>query len=71
MSGESDSPQPGFDRWRFRGQGSYLPVASGLHVDGRRVPQKGYIADEITDYALERMRLALCEVVDEILKALA
>jgi N-acetylglucosamine-6-sulfatase len=53
MGGESDDPQPGFDHWvSFRGQGTYLPNADGLNVDGRRVPQKGYITDELTDYAL-------------------
>ncbi len=54
MGGESDAPQPGFDRWvSFRGQGSYLPTADGLNVDGKRVPQKGYITAELTDYALD------------------
>jgi N-acetylglucosamine-6-sulfatase len=54
MGGESDAPQPGFDHWiSFRGQGTYLPSASGLNINGRRVPQKGYITDELTDYALE------------------
>jgi N-acetylglucosamine-6-sulfatase len=54
MGGESDAPQPGFDRWvSFRGQGTYLPSANGLNVDGKKVPQKGYITDELTDYALE------------------
>ena len=53
MGGESDDPQPGFDRWiSFRGQGTYLPSHNGLNSDGRRVPQKGYITDELTDYAL-------------------
>ncbi len=53
MGGESDAPQPGFDEWvSFRGQGSYLPTKNGLNVNGKRVPQKGYITDEITDYAL-------------------
>lgn len=56
MGGEDDSPQRGWDRWvSFRGQGFYLPPprnAPGLNVDGRRVPQKGYITDELTDYAL-------------------
>jgi N-acetylglucosamine-6-sulfatase len=57
MGGESDDPQPGFDRWvSFRGQGTYLPSANGLNVDGKRVPQKGYITDEMTDYALEFIR---------------
>ncbi|MEH3103624.1 MAG: sulfatase [Sphingomonas phyllosphaerae] len=54
MGDEGDAPQPGFDHWvSFRGQGSYLPSADGLNVDGRRVPQKGYITDELTDYALD------------------
>jgi arylsulfatase A-like enzyme len=54
MGGESDDPQRGFDRWvSFRGQGSYLPARAGLNVDGRRVPQNGYITDELTDYALD------------------
>lgn len=54
MGEEGDSPQPGFDRWvSFRGQGSYLPEANGLNVDGRKVPQKGYITDELTEYALD------------------
>ncbi len=54
MGGASDDPQPGFDRWvSFRGQGSYLPNRNGLNVDGRHVPQKGYITDELTGYALD------------------
>ena len=54
MGGESDAPQPGFDRWvSFRGQGTYLPSPNGLNVDGKKVPQKGYITDELTDYAVE------------------
>ncbi|HWB96090.1 MAG TPA: sulfatase/phosphatase domain-containing protein, partial [Bryobacteraceae bacterium] len=54
MGGENDDPKPGFDRWvSFRGQGSYLPTPSGLNVDGKRVPQNGYITDELTDYALD------------------
>lgn len=54
MGGESDDPRPGFDRWvSFRGQGSYNPVPSGLNVDGKRVPQQGYITDEMTDYCLD------------------
>lgn len=53
MGPEGDDPQPGFDHWvSFRGQGTYLPNPSGLNVDGRRVPQTGYITDELTDYAL-------------------
>ncbi len=54
MGGESDNPQPGFDHWiSFRGQGTYLPSKSGLNINGKRVAQKGYITDELTDYALE------------------
>ncbi|WP_174296399.1 sulfatase family protein [Sphingomonas bacterium] len=54
MGDETDAPQPGFDRWvSFKGQGSYLPSADGLNVDGRRVAQRGYITDELTDYALD------------------
>jgi N-acetylglucosamine-6-sulfatase len=57
MGGESDAPQPGFDRWvSFRGQGSYLPNKNGLNIDGKHVPQKGYITDELTDYALDFLR---------------
>lgn len=52
----TDAPQPGFDRWvSFRGQGQYLPGPKGtmLNVDGRAVPQRGYITDELTNYAVE------------------
>lgn len=54
MGAESDAPQPGFDNWvSFRGQGTYLPSRNGLNVNGKSVPQKGYITDELTDYALD------------------
>jgi N-acetylglucosamine-6-sulfatase len=57
MGGDSDEPQPGFDRWvSFRGQGHYYPPDNknwSLNVDGKRVPQKGYITDELTDYAID------------------
>ena len=54
MGGESDAPQPGFDHWiSFRGQGTYLPSKDGLNVNGKNVPQKGYITDELTGYALD------------------
>jgi len=57
MGGESDAPQRGFDHWvSFKGQGSYLPEPNGLNVDGKRVPQKGYITDELTDYALDWLK---------------
>ncbi len=54
MGGDGDDPQPGFDKWvSFRGQGTYSPTRNGLNIDGKRVPQKGYITDELTDYALD------------------
>jgi N-acetylglucosamine-6-sulfatase len=57
MGGDDGGPQPGFDRWvSFKGQGSYLPSPDGLNVDGKTVPQRGYITDELTDYALQWLR---------------
>jgi N-acetylglucosamine-6-sulfatase len=57
MGGEIDDPQRGFDFWvSFKGQGSYLPEANGLNVNGKKVPQKGYITDELTDYALDWLK---------------
>lgn len=59
MGGESDEKRPGFDHWiSFRGQGHYLSPNPDytLNVNGTRVPQKGYITDELTDYALEWLR---------------
>jgi len=54
MGNGGDEPQPGFNKWvSFRGQGTYLPSPDGLNVDGKHVPQKGYITDELTDYALD------------------
>jgi len=55
MGGATDAPRPGFDHWvSFRGQGHYLPPRPNytLNVDGKRVKQKGYITDELTDYAI-------------------
>ncbi len=57
MGSDSDTPQPDFDHWvSFRGQGTYLPNPNGLNVNGKRVPQKGYITDELTDYALDWLK---------------
>lgn len=59
MGSASDEPRPGFDRWvSFRGQGHYLPPGPNytLNVDGKRVRQKGYITDELTDYALDWLK---------------
>lgn len=56
MGGGSDDPRPGFDHWiSFRGQGHYLPPGPNytLNRNGERIPQKGYITDELTDYAIE------------------
>lgn len=54
MGGDFDDPQRGFDHWvSFKGQGSYLPNENGLNVNGEQVPQKGYITDELTDYAVD------------------
>lgn len=57
MGGHSDEPRPGFDKWvSFRGQGHYYPPQRpknwSLNIDGKSVPQKGYITDELTDYAI-------------------
>ncbi len=59
MGNEGDHPQPGFDKWvSFKGQGHYLPPNSDytLNVDGNRVKQKGYITDELTDYAIDWLK---------------
>ncbi len=57
MGNGGDEPQPGFNKWvSFRGQGSYLPEKNGLNIDGKHVPQKGYITDELTDYALDWLK---------------
>ena len=57
MGAETDEPKPGFDQWvSFRGQGTYLPNPNGLNINGKKVPQKGYITDELTDYALDWLR---------------
>lgn len=54
MGGEFDYPQRGFNYWvSFKGQGSYLPEKNGLNVNGKHVPQKGYITEELTDYAID------------------
>ncbi|MBL9191489.1 MAG: sulfatase [Opitutaceae bacterium] len=55
MGAEGDDPQPGFDHWvSFRGQGEYYAPSPRytLNVDGQRVPMKGYMTDELTDYAI-------------------
>lgn len=66
MGNASDAPRPGFDKWvSFKGQGTYFPtdaltpaqITAGetqkLNVDGVVVKRKGYITDELTDYAMD------------------
>ena len=66
MGGDIDDPQRGFDHWiSFKGQGTYWPdghgttrevpqtTYDGLNINGIRVPQKGYLTDELTDYAID------------------
>lgn len=54
MGGLDDAPQRGFDHWvSFKGQGSYVPTSDGLNVNGTQVPQRGYITDELTEYAID------------------
>lgn len=57
MGGGSDDPRPGFDYWvSFLNQGHYLPHKDGLNVNGKKVPQKGYITDELNGYALDWLK---------------
>lgn len=66
MGGHIDDPQRGFDHWiAFKGQGTYWPdghgttrevpqtTYDGFNINGKRVDQKGYITDELTDYAID------------------
>lgn len=62
MGAATDAPRAGFDKWiSFKGQGTYWPQAGAssesgdgatLNVDGKDVARKGYITDELTDYAM-------------------
>jgi len=53
MGDATDAPQPGFHHWvSFAGQGTYSPEGESLNVDGARVPRRGYVTDELTDYAV-------------------
>ena len=64
--GDDNEPQRGFDHWAaFRGQGTYYADGhgtsrvvpqnnyGGYNVNGKAVPQKGYITDELTDMSLD------------------
>ncbi|MGE0360107.1 MAG: sulfatase [Vicinamibacterales bacterium] len=47
--GNDDSPRPGFDHWvAMPGQGEAIDPS--FNVDGRRVQEKGYTTDLLTDY---------------------
>lgn len=69
MGGDIDDPQRGFDHWlAFKGQGTYWPdghgttrevpqtTYDGFNLNGQRIPQRGYITDELTDYALQWLK---------------
>lgn len=57
MGGAADDPRPGFDHWiSFKAQGHYLPHPDGLNINGKKVPQKGYITDELNGYALDWLK---------------
>lgn len=59
MGGGNDEPRPGFDHWiSFKGQGVYFPPNDDytLNMNGKRVKQKGYITDELNDYALDWLK---------------
>ena len=69
MGGDRDDPQRGFDHWlAFKGQGTYWPdghgttrevpqtTYDGFNLNGKRVPQRGYITDELTDYAIDWLK---------------
>lgn len=68
MGGGDAGPQRGFERWvSFPGQGEYWADKRSTdqagkgpnrqwNVDGKNVPQRGYITDELTDYAVDWMK---------------
>jgi N-acetylglucosamine-6-sulfatase len=54
MGSDSDAPQPGYHHWvSFKGQGTYWPNPNGLNVNGKHREQRGYLTDELTDYAVD------------------
>ena len=56
---KSDEQRQGFNHWiSFPGQGHYLPPSDDytINVNGKRVKQKGYITDELTDYAVDWLK---------------
>ena len=59
MGAHNDDPRAGFDHWlSFAGQGHYNPPYEGytMNFNGERVEQKGYITDELTDYAIDYLK---------------
>jgi N-acetylglucosamine-6-sulfatase len=69
MGGEVDDPQRGWNHWvSFKGQGNYWAdlrgstrvvaqtSTTGFNVNGKHVEQKGYITDELTDYAVDWLK---------------
>ena len=58
MGGAISEARPEFDYWvSFPGQGTYNPTnafgaVTQLTVNNRKVPQQGYITDELTDYSI-------------------
>ena len=55
MGGNSDDPQPGFDRWvSFRGQGVYENPT--FNIDGERAQVQGYMTDLLTEHATDFLR---------------
>lgn len=53
--GGDDQPQPGFDHWfSFRGQGEYIDPQ--VNRNGQRTRMKGYIADILTEEAVNFIR---------------
>lgn len=68
MGAHDDHQRQGWDHWvSFKGQGYYWAPGTEknakkikkpwtLNVNGERVPQKGYITDELTDYAIDWLK---------------
>lgn len=59
MGHVNDNPRPGFDYWvSFKGQGQYYPPNDKytINVNGKRVPQDGYITTLLTNHAVEFLK---------------
>ena len=54
MGGSSAAPRAGFDHWvSFPGQSTYAPGKHTLNINGKLVPRRKYMTDELTDYAVD------------------